>query len=105
MILADRFNCLIPGEVVLASDYDALVKRFHNSEARERELEAALIDYRDHGLRFDLNPTHDLRYAQTEEGRAAAMFWHAYIKDMDECVRRRARNALNFPNPTKELSK
>jgi len=62
--------------------------------ARIRDLEAALRGFKDDGLRFDLNPTHDLRYAATEEGRAAAMWWHDYIRRMDQSVRERAASAL-----------
>jgi len=51
-------------------------------------------ELRDHGLRFDLSPTHDLRYAQTQEGKDAAQFWHSYIRQMDESIRRRAVGAL-----------
>lgn len=53
-----------------------------------------LEDLRDHGLRFDLNPTHCLTYASTEEGREAALFWHSYIRRMDESIRTRAIEAL-----------
>lgn len=58
------------------------------------EVVAALRDFKDHGLRFDLNPTHDLSYVVTEEGRAAAMWWHEYIRRMDKSVRERAATAL-----------
>jgi hypothetical protein len=56
--------------------------------------ENALREFAEHGLRFDLNPTHDLSYTRTEAGTRAAEFWHQYIKRMDERVRERAQEAL-----------
>jgi hypothetical protein len=54
-------------------------------EDRVKHLEAALTDLRDHGLRFDLIPTH--RPGDEE-------FWHDYIRRMDNSARERARHAL-----------
>ena len=76
------------GTFVAVADYAAL-------QSRNAELVEALNDFATHGLRFDLNPTHDLSYVGTDAGNRAAEFWHAYIKRMDESVRERARAALS----------
>lgn len=57
--------------------------------ARIVELEAVLQDIADHGLRFDLNPTHKIDTRDSSE-----MFWHAYAKRMDDSIRERAKDAL-----------
>lgn len=50
----------------------------------------ALQDMVDNGLRFDLNPTHNMSSLDTAEE-----FWHAYARRMDKALRERARKALS----------
>lgn len=65
-----------------------------NPQTELESLRKFVRDLRDHGLSFDLTPTHDVRYLLTPEGRVAGEFWHDYIKRMDERIRLRARGAL-----------
>jgi hypothetical protein len=57
--------------------------------ARCTALESELKDMAEHGLRFDLNPCHDMTDQNTSE-----RFWHSYARRMDEAARDRARAAL-----------
>lgn len=58
--------------------------------SRENYLRILLQDFANHGLRFDLNPTHMLSGGWEESER----FWHAYFKDANDSLKRRARKAL-----------
>lgn len=78
-LVTPHFNESPTGEYVLASDFDALQQRCDR-------LRGVLEDFVEHGLRADLNPTHDLR--KPEE------FWHSYIRQIEESVRQRAEAAL-----------
>lgn len=57
---------------------------------REKYFRNLLQDFANHGLRFDLNPTHMLSGGREESER----FWHAYFKDANDSLKRRAREAL-----------
>lgn len=62
------------------------------------KLREALEDFRDHGLRFDLNPTKKLpitgKIMSHEWAADNEAWWHDYIKAMDDRVRQRAADAL-----------
>lgn len=75
-------------------DYDFMREfqaKFIAADRRARKFEEALIDYRNQGLRFDLNPTLDFNISQTD----MLAWWHQYIRSMDASVRERAENALH----------
>lgn len=57
---------------------------------RENYFRILLQDFAKHGLRFDLNPTHKLNSGWEESER----FWHAYFKDANDSLKKRAQNAL-----------
>lgn len=53
------------------------------------EIRKFVEDLKNHGLRFDLNPTHaggDLMKVE--------VFWHDYVRQMNESVRERAAKVL-----------
>jgi hypothetical protein len=76
-----------------SSAYDiartALLSSHAALAARCAALESELKDMAEHGLRFDLNPCHDMTDQNTSE-----RFWHSYARRMDEAARDRARAAL-----------
>ena len=57
---------------------------------RIRSLEDFVFDLMKHGLRFDLNPTHDLSDPER--------FWHGYIRRVEQVIRERAQKALEADN-------
>lgn len=61
---------------------------------RLQVAEAALTDFRDHGLRADLNPTGVIRDCNHFEPE---MGWHEYLKSIEANVKERAVNALPKP--------
>jgi hypothetical protein len=67
-------------------DIPALVAEVRQSRETVAALHSALADIRDHGTRFDLNPTH-------RAGDEA--FWHGYLLRIDRAIRDRARAALD----------
>lgn len=66
----------------------ALLDRVAELEAKVARVEAALADFRDHGLRADLTPTMPIQSAE-DYGR-----WTEYLRRIDNAVRDRARAAL-----------
>lgn len=65
---------------------------FETARKRREQVEKAvaeLADFRDHGLRFDLRPTHN--HPST---LASETFWHRYIADADSDIRQRAHLAI-----------
>jgi hypothetical protein len=56
--------------------------------------EAALRALAEHGLRCDMNPTHDMSSLDASE-----TFWHGYLRMLDANVRQLATNALAAPSP------
>lgn len=64
--------------------------RPHDSrEAGDAEVLAFVQDVADHGLRADMNPTHDCSSVESRE-----TFWHRYIRRVDEALRSRAKAAI-----------
>jgi len=63
------------------------IKRATTAESALASLRAGVQDMVDHGLRFDLTPTHDLGHPEE--------FWHQYAKRMDEAIRERAEAMLS----------
>lgn len=55
-----------------------------------KALREFVEDLANHGLRFDLNPTHKFKDMITSE-----TFWHEYAKRMDLETRKRAQSALD----------
>lgn len=76
------------------------VKRLRAEVGR---LRAALEDFRDYGLRSDLNPTEGFSFSRADKagfdsyvkGRnESAIFYQAYLRRVDKSVRDRAAVAL-----------
>lgn len=66
---------------------DGLRIELADARAGLLEAQAALADFRDHGTRFDLNPTH--RFGDEA-------FWHGYLLRIDAGIRQRAGIALGL---------
>lgn len=76
----------------------AMLGQTDSLKARIAELEAALRDFAEHGLRADLNPTIRLHH-QAED-------LLAYLKRLDISVRERAQDALaTGPSPEQPVVK
>jgi hypothetical protein len=64
--------------------------RAERAEAQLAECRRVLQDMADNGLRYDLNPTHDMSDLDSAE-----TFWHSYMRKADTEIRRRAKAAID----------
>jgi hypothetical protein len=58
-------------------------------QTKSNHPEAALRALAEHGLRCDMNPTHDMSSLDASEE-----FWHSYLRMLDANIRQLATNAL-----------
>lgn len=91
---AERVEALENTARLYKDDGASWCNKFHDLTAYAARLEAVLVDMRDHGLRFDLNPTLD------HHPERVAFSYLAYIKRMDKSIRERAEIALEKPEKT-----
>lgn len=61
------------------------------SQAKLAAAEELIKDIAEHGFRADTTPARET----TPEGHAESLWWHKYLKDVDEMLRSRAREVLN----------
>jgi hypothetical protein len=67
----------------------ALLPKMQRTKTMTNHPEAALRALAEHGLRCDMNPTHDMSSLDASEE-----FWHRYLRMLDANVRQLATNAL-----------
>ncbi len=62
-------------------------------------LRKVLIDFRDYGTRHDITPTTMFKKCKdgelVDQGPPRTNGWNGYIREMDEYVRNKAKEALN----------
>lgn len=72
-----------------AKEWQAVGRDLLLARQENKRLRATLLDMREHGTRFDLNPTMAWKDEDT-----LALGYLEYIKRIDEAVRKRAAAAL-----------
>lgn len=77
--------------VLSIRDSDRMANNYAQLVDELKRYREALEDFTKHGLRFDLNPAHEMDDEQTIE-----VFWHGYIKRADASIRERAARALGI---------
>jgi hypothetical protein len=72
-----------------AQEVRALRAKYEAAEAALAEARGLITDLAENGLRFSLNPCHDMSTKDSIE-----TFWHGYMRSADEQIRERARTFL-----------